>query len=93
MVKPFDLGKNGRYFRTQSAKGYLHTYFERNHYSNLNPNIFLLMDLTFDLDPGFFFNVLLLDETNTLVAVFFKSVHKQIFHRVRSVFTSQGQTV
>ena len=29
--------KNGRYFRTQRAKGYLHIDFERNH-SNLNPN-------------------------------------------------------
>ena len=40
-VKPFDLGKNGRDFRIQCAKGNLHADFERNHYSNFNSNIFL----------------------------------------------------
>ena len=46
------------------------------------------------LTSDFFFNVLiLLDETNTLVVEFFKSVHKQRFYRVRSVLTSEGQTV
>ena len=29
---------NGRPFRNQRAKGNLHADFERNHYSNLNPN-------------------------------------------------------
>ena len=37
-VKRFDLGKNGRHFRNQRAKGNLHADFERNHTSNLNLN-------------------------------------------------------
>ena len=50
-VKRFDLGKNSCHFRTQRAKGYLHADFERNHYSNLNTNIFRLSDLDLDLWP------------------------------------------
>ena len=86
-VKRFDLGKNGCHFRNQRAKGYLHTDFERNHYSNLNANIFRLSDLDLDLWPWpwiFFKNVLLLlDETNTLMAEFFKLLQKWRFCRVR----------
>ena len=38
---------------------------------------------TYDLDLGFFLDVpLLFDETNTLVAEYFKSVHKQRLYRV-----------
>ena len=66
-VKRFDQGKNDRHFRTQRGKGHMETDFEQNHYSNLNPNIFLLSD--FDL--AFFIVLLLIDEPSTLVVEFF----------------------
>ena len=50
-VKRFDLGENGCYFRNQRSKSNLYADFERNHYSNLNMNIFRLSDLDLDLWP------------------------------------------
>ena len=49
--------KNGCYFRNQRSKSNLYADFERNHYSNLNTNIFRLSDLDLDLWPWpwFFF--------------------------------------
>ena len=80
--------KNDCYLRNQRAKGNLHADFERNHYSNLNHNIFLLSDLDLDLWHSAFFcecATTFCCTKRTGARIFFYFLQKCRFYRVQKI--------